>query len=71
MNKNMMIGIALVALSAGLSVWVSTLRGGMLEMLVGKAVWYLPYVALVAGVDQLVRAFRSRVSRGRVLGRRF
>ena len=43
----------------------------MLEMLVGKAVWYLPYVALVAGVDQLVRAFRSRVSRGRVLGRRF
>ena len=71
MNKNMMIGLALVALSAGRSVWVSTLRGGMLEMLVGKAVWYLPYVALVAGVDQLVRAFRSRVSRGRVLGRRF
>ena len=39
MNKNMMIGLALVALSAGVSVWVSTLRGGMLEMLVGKAVW--------------------------------
>ena len=60
MNKNMMIGVALVALSAGLSVWVSTLRGSALDLLVGKAMWYVPYVSLVAGVDQLIRAIRSR-----------
>lgn len=71
MNKNMVLGLAFVALSAALAVWVSALRGGTLEMLVGKAVWYLPYVALVAGVDQLIRAFRIRGTRGRVMGRRF
>ena len=71
MNRNMVLGLAFVALAAALAVWVATLHGGMLEMLVGKAVWYVPYVALVAGVDQLIRAFRSRDTRGRVLGRRF
>lgn len=71
MNKNMVLGIAFVALSAALAAWVAALRGSALDLLVGKAMWYVPYVSLVAGIDQLIRAFRSRVSRGRVLGRRF
>ena len=71
MNKNMVLGIAFVALSAVLAAWVAALRGSALDLLVGKAMWYVPYVSLVAGIDQLIRAFRSRVSRGRVLGRRF
>lgn len=68
MNKNMVTGIALTVLAAGLAMWVVTLRGGVLEMLVGKAVWYVPYVALVAAVDQFLRAFRGRGSHGRTQG---
>ena len=60
MNKNMVLGLAFVALSAGLAAWVATLRGSALEMLVGKAMWYVPYVSLVTGIDQLIRAFRAR-----------
>ena len=63
MKKNMVLGMAFVAMAAGLSAWVLTLGGSALEMLVGKAVWYVPYVALVAGVDQFLRAFRNRGGR--------
>lgn len=59
-RKNFVLGVVFVVLAVGLSAWVMTLGGSVLEMLVGKAVWYVPYVALVAGVDQFVRAFRNR-----------
>ena len=58
MNKNLMTGTALVALAVILAMGVAALRGSALEMLVGKAVWYVPYVALVGGVERLLRAVR-------------
>jgi len=54
MNRNTVIGLALV-LVAGALTYVFAFSGA-LSGLFGKAVWYLPYVALVGGIRQLVRA---------------
>ena len=68
MNKNVMMGMTLVALAAILAVGVVALRGSALELLVGKAIWYVPYVALVGGVERLLRAIRRRGANGRAFG---
>ena len=68
MNKNVMMGMTLVALAAILAVGVVALRGSVLELLVGKAIWYVPYVALVGGVERLLRAIRRRGANGRAFG---
>ena len=68
MNKNVMMGMTLVALAAILAVGVVALRGSALELLVGKAIWYVPYVALVGGVERLLRVIRRRGANGRAFG---
>ena len=50
MNKNTVIGIALVAVSAILIGVISTSAGDSAARLVGKAVWYFPYASLIGGV---------------------
>ena len=54
MNKRKLIG--LVCVLAGLTMVGGILaQGEVLSAAVGKAVWYLPYVALVKGVTSLLR----------------
>ena len=55
MNRNNIIGIALVAVAAGLIALMTTEVGDLAARCVGKAAWYLPYVAVVGAV----RAFRK------------
>jgi len=56
MNKNKVIGLALVASAAVLACVIASSNGGVAEGLVGKAVWYLPYAVMVGGVQRLIRA---------------
>jgi len=56
MNRNAVIGLMLVVTAVILACLVASSGGGVAEGLVGKGVWYLPYVALVGGVRALVRA---------------
>ena len=53
MNKKNIIGIALIAVAAGLAAFACSDAVAAVERLVGKAVWYLPYAALVSGVSML------------------
>ena len=56
MNKTKLIGVALVASSLMLGACCAATEGGVAEDYVGKAIWYLPYAALVTGLRKLVRA---------------
>lgn len=56
MNKTKLAGLALVASSLMLVVYCATTDGGIAADYVGKAVWYLPYAVLLAGLRKLVRA---------------
>ena len=56
MNKNAIIGLMLVVSAGGLAGVCAASSGGVAESLFGKAIWYLPYLALVGGVRQLARA---------------
>lgn len=56
MNKNTLIGLALVVLSVALIGVISTSAGDTAARLVGKAVWYLPYASLIGGVRFLAAA---------------
>lgn len=53
MNKNKVIGIGLVIAAATLACAIASSGNGSAGGLVGKAVWYLPYVALVCGIRRL------------------
>ena len=53
MNKNAIIGLMLVLAAGLLACVLASSNGGVIEGLVGKAVWYVPYVALVGGVRKL------------------
>jgi len=55
MNKNKVIGLVLVASAAALACVIASSNGGVAEGLVGKAVWYLPYLAFVGGIRKLDR----------------
>ena len=55
MNSRNIIGIALVAVAASLIWGITSSVGESAVRLCGKAVWYLPYVALVGSV----RFFRA------------
>lgn len=55
MNSKNIIGIALVATTVALTLALSSSAGESAVRLVGKAVWYLPYVSLVGAVRCLVR----------------
>jgi len=55
MDKNKIIGIGLVIAAAALACAIASSDGGAAGGLIGKAVWYLPYVALVGGVRCLAR----------------
>jgi len=55
MNKNAVIGLLLVGVSGVLTYVLAATEVGLAEDLVGKAVWYLPYVALVGGLRELNR----------------
>ena len=50
MNKNKLIGLAFVAVSVALVGVISTSVGDAAARFVGKAVWYLPYAALIGGI---------------------
>lgn len=56
MNKNKMIGLALVALALVLVGLCASAQGGYVAGYIGKAMWYLPYAVLVVGVRHLARA---------------
>ena len=56
MNKNAYIGFALLAAAAAIACLIPTYAGSVAARLVGKAVWYLPYAALVGGFRFLARA---------------
>ncbi|MGN0832511.1 MAG: hypothetical protein ACI4RD_02525 [Kiritimatiellia bacterium] len=56
MNRNAVIGLMLVVSAGALAGVCVAANGGVAESLFGKAIWYLPYVALVVGVRQLARA---------------
>lgn len=56
MNKKNLMGVALVAvavLAVGLNL---TVAGDVAAKFLGKAVWYLPYMAAVGAARYLVRA---------------
>lgn len=55
-RKNVVIGLAFVAFAGVLAYAVASSTGGVLSELFGKAVWYVPYAALVCGVRALLRA---------------
>lgn len=55
MNKNAVIGLALVIAAGTLACVLASTEGGLVKSLVGKAVWYAPYVVLVGGIRKLVR----------------
>lgn len=56
MNKNAVIGLALVIIAGVLAYLVASSSDGALVGLFGKATWYAPYVVLVGGVRNLLRA---------------
>jgi len=56
MNKNAMVGLVLVIAAGVLAGLCASAQGGFANGLFGKAVWYLPYAVLVAGVRNLARA---------------
>ena len=56
MNKNAYIGFALIAAAAAIACLTPTSAGSLAARFVGKAVWYLPYAALVSGFRFLARA---------------
>jgi len=58
MNKNAIIGLALVAFAVALSCVLAGSVGEATKGLLGKAVWYLPYAAFVGGVRNLFLARR-------------
>jgi len=53
MNRNAIIGLALILAAGVLACVCVSARGGLADGLFGKALWYLPYVALVAGVREI------------------
>lgn len=53
-SKNIM-GLGLIAVTAILACVLASSAGESAVRLVGKAVWYLPYVSLVGAVRCLVR----------------
>ena len=55
MNRENIIGIMLIAVAAALVALLNSDVGAMAAKCVGKAVWYLPYVAVVGAV----RSFRK------------
>lgn len=50
MNKNAIIGLMLVIAAGTLACVLASSGGSVAEGLVGKAVWYAPYVALIGGI---------------------
>lgn len=56
MNKNKIVGFALIVAALALIVVCASLNGASSVNCLGKAVWYLPYAALVGGIGRLVRA---------------
>ena len=65
MNRKNITGIALAGVAIGLVAVFASGGGELAVRLVGKAVWYLPYVAVVGAV----RAFRAARNTG-IPGRR-
>lgn len=55
-NSKNVIGLALIVLATSLACVLVSSAGESAVRLVGKAAWYLPYVALVGAVRCLVRA---------------
>ncbi len=53
MNRNKMTGLALVASALALVGFCASAPGDLVEGYIGKAVWYLPYAALVVGIRRL------------------
>jgi len=53
MNRNAVVGIVLVFVAGALACVLAASDGGVAGCLLGKAVWYLPYAALVGGVRRL------------------
>ena len=49
-TRQVVCGIALIALAAASACLMATSAGEVAARLVGKAVWYLPYVSLVLAV---------------------
>lgn len=49
-RKNIIIGLALVAVAAVLSALAATEAGDLAARFVGKAVWYVPYAALIGAL---------------------
>jgi len=56
MNRNAILGLALVTAAAWTICLFATVNIGALEALLGKAVWYVPYGIAVIGVNCLRRA---------------
>lgn len=56
MNKNNIVGIALVVVAASLIVLMVTSFGDLATKCVGKAAWYLPYMAVVGAVQAFRKA---------------
>ena len=50
MNNKNIIGIALVAIAAGMVCLITSSAGESAAYLFGKAVWTLPYISLVGAV---------------------
>jgi len=61
MNRNAIVGLIFVIAAGALACVCASARICLATDLLGKAVWYLPYVSLVVGVRVLVRA-RSNAS---------
>ena len=49
-RKNIIIGLAIVAVAAVLSALAATETGDLAARFVGKAVWYVPYAALIGAL---------------------
>jgi len=58
MNKRKMIGLVSVFVSLVLAGCILAQGEGVVTGFFGKAVWYLPYVALVKGVAAFVSSVR-------------
>jgi len=56
MNKNKLIGIALVAAAVALVGVCAFADCGAAVGCLGKAIWYAPYAVLVVGIGRLARA---------------
>jgi len=56
MNKNKLVGIALIATAVALTGACASADGGFVAGCLGKAIWYAPYAVLVLGLGRLVRA---------------